>query len=110
MRLRVVGAIAVLAVTMFAAGCGGSIVDPANNQTETFTGTLASGGNSANAFVVSKSGEYSVTLVSVSPAVSSNAFFTVFLGQNTTSGCAPITSQANAFAQVGKVVLNSSIL
>lgn len=92
--------------TLAAAGCG-SIVDPSQNQTETLSGTLTTGNASAQAFNVSKGGEYSITLLSVTPTLPAGVLFQVFLGQNTTQGCAPITAN---LVQVGQVALSSSIV
>src|SRR5262249_12847691 len=88
MRIRIVWiTVAVAAASLAFSACGSSPVDPANNQTETFTGTIASGGVDVKTFS-SRSGEYAVTFVSLSPPAQAIAFFTIFLGQNTPQGCA----------------------
>jgi hypothetical protein len=107
MRIRSTWIAVAVAAAFIASGCG-SIVDPANNQTQTFTGTITTGSNSVNAFNVSKSGEYSVTFISLSPPAQAIAFFTIFLGQNSAQGCAPV--QQNNLSKPGQTVLNSSIV
>src|SRR3981189_3224109 len=70
--------VAVLLAAVLAAGCGG-IVDPSQNQIETFTGTIAPGGQSQpgpHGFSASKTGEISVKVTQITPS-SSNTFIGV---------------------------------
>lgn len=66
MRARFAAAIAVAGLITI--GCGG-IVDPSQNQVETFSGTIAAGGGgqSANAFTAAKGGELTVKITALSP-------------------------------------------
>jgi hypothetical protein len=109
MRSRILSGIVVLTAAV-AAACGGGVTDPSQNTTETFTGTLASGNFDAKPFNVSKQGEYSVTLLTVTPNPPLAARFVVFLGQPTSAGCALVGTQLNQFAQVGSIALSSSIV
>lgn len=64
MRARCAAAIAVAGlITM---SCGG-IVGPSQNQVETFSGTIAPGGQSAHAFTAAKGGELTVKITALSP-------------------------------------------
>jgi hypothetical protein len=82
--------------------CGG-VVDPSNNQTENFSGTiqpLAAGGTGfVFPFNVSKSGEYSITVTSLTPATPNNIIGVGF-GQFISGQCSPFT--LNQFAVVGR--------
>ena len=93
-----------VAVTLAAAACGG-VTDPSKNKTETFTGTLTIGGSQSTTFNASNSGEYSITLTSLTP--SSNVFVGLIFGQNTSGGCVPV--QQNNFATIG-VPLTGAII
>lgn len=93
-----------VAVTLAAAACGG-VTDPSKNKTETFTGTLTINGNAATTFTASNSGEYSITLSSLTPSV--NVFVGLIFGQNSSSGCVPV--QQNNFATIG-VPLTGAII
>jgi hypothetical protein len=66
MRARFAAAIAVAGLIMMS--CGG-IVDPSQNQVETFSGTIAAGGGgqSAKAFTAAKGGELTVKITALSP-------------------------------------------
>lgn len=87
-------------------GCKG-VVEPTKNQIETFTGTIQPGEVASHSFSVSRSGEYSITLISLSPPVS--LFVSVLLGQIVVSQCVPFIGQKNDFALAGRVVLSGSI-
>ena len=97
-----------IAVAGFVAlGCRGA-VDPTKNQIETFTGTIQPGEIGTHNFSVSRSGEYSVMLVSLSPPAS--VFVAVWVGQVVSAQCVPFFGQRNDLAVAGRVVLGASIL
>lgn len=100
---------AAILCALIAVSCGG-IVDPSQNQTETFSGTLAVLNLDAKAFTAAKSGEYFITLLSMSPPLpSSNASVAIALVLNTTQGCSLSPIQSNSFARVGSQALSGSI-
>jgi hypothetical protein len=113
MRLRFPAAILLGAV--LAAGCGG-IVDPSQNNIETFTGTIAPGGQSQpgpHGFTASKTGEISVKVTQITPS-SSNTFVGVLWtgrdGNGTCAGSSRSIFQQNNFAQVGLPAISNQIL
>src|SRR6266481_206881 len=98
---------------VLAAGCGG-IVDPSQNQTETFSGTIAPGGQGpAHGFSASKTGEISVKVTQITPS-SSNTFIGVIwtgrAGNGTCTGQLGQTWGQNNFAQVGLPAISTQIL
>jgi len=100
-------AVALLAaLTLAAVACGG-VTDPSKNKTDTFTGTLGVNGQQSYVFNASNSGEYAVTLNSLTPAPSSSIFVGLAIGQNTTGGCVPL--QTNAFSTIGFQALSGPI-
>src|SRR5438876_1012774 len=103
MRFRNTSAIALAGVV--AIGCGGGLTDPSKNVIDTFTATVPVGGSAFSAFDISRSGEYSVTLVSLSPPAS--VFVGVHFGALLAGTCSPI--QSNQFATPGHTVLNGPI-
>jgi hypothetical protein len=82
---------AMLAVAAFAATSCGGVVDPSNNVTENFSGTLepAPSVNSVKVFPfsTSKSGEFSVKITALAPVP--NVVLGVIYGQNQGGACAP---------------------
>jgi hypothetical protein len=101
-RLRFVVA---LACAVALAACGG-VVSPSQNQTEHYTGTVDPGGvGPLHVFSTTKSGEYTVTVNSMTPSL--NVYLSVILGYNTTGGCAPVAE--NDFVQVGPEALAGPI-
>lgn len=99
-------AAAAVAANLVAAGCGG-IVDPSQNQTETFSGTVNVAGISpVHTFNVSKSGEYFITITKLDPPLTpANATVQVVFGQAAGGSCNPI--QTNAFARLGQALSGS---
>jgi hypothetical protein len=90
--------------------CGG-VVDPSNNQTETFTGTIQPGvGNNGGAHPVNitKSGEISITVTSLTPTLPSGTFFAVGFFQSISGQCTA-TIQVNQFAIVGSAAISGPI-
>ena len=90
----------------FAAGCSG-ISDPSKNTTQDFTATLQPFGGQVHSFDVSqKNGEYSATLIAVSPT--QNSIFRIFLGQDVRYGnCSPIVTPT--LALLNRVALSGTI-
>ncbi|MGE5244372.1 MAG: hypothetical protein ACM3SQ_09110 [Betaproteobacteria bacterium] len=99
-------ALACACSAVLAAGCGG-VVSPSQNQKQQFSGTVAPLGQSVNTFSVTKSGEYSVTLDAMNPAL--NVFLTVFFGQDLGGSCSPITSSLFYAGSIGQEVLTGAI-
>jgi hypothetical protein len=66
MRLRVSAALVLAFAGAVSISCGG-IVDPSQNQVQTFSGTVAPGGHSVNTFS-SQSGEIQVKMLTITPA------------------------------------------
>jgi hypothetical protein len=85
MRLAIYSAL-VIAALGGAVGCGG-IADPTKNAVDTVTIAVDPGGFNYSTFNVAKTGEYSVTVVSVNPPAS--VFVTALLGTLSSVGCAP---------------------
>jgi hypothetical protein len=69
MRLRPSAALVLALAGILTVSCGG-IVDPSQNQTETFAGTVQPGSARAHWFSTSKSGELAVKILSITPASS----------------------------------------
>jgi hypothetical protein len=100
---------AAILCALIAVSCGG-IVDPSQNQTDQFAGTVTVLGLDAKQFSASKSGEYFITLLSMTPPLpSSNASVAVALTLFTTQGCSLSPIQINQFARVGAQALSGSI-
>jgi hypothetical protein len=66
MRSRVSAAFVLALAGAVSISCGG-IVDPSQNQVQTFSGTVAPGGNSVNKFS-SQNGEIQVKMLTITPA------------------------------------------
>ena len=66
MRLRVSAALVLALAGAVSISCGG-IVDPSQNQVQTYSGTVAPGGNFVNKFS-SQSGEIQVKMLTITPA------------------------------------------
>jgi len=99
-----------LALAAIVSACGG-VVDPSQNQTETFNGTIqpGSGNYGGPHFVnITKSGEITVTVTSLTPTVPSGTFFIVGFGQSASGQCS-INIQANQFAIVGTAAVSGPI-
>lgn len=74
-----------LAAALLAAGCSG-LVDPSNNKNEVVTGTIdLLGAGPVHTFTVSKRGEYSLTLKTLTPATGS--IIALSFGQIVSSTC-----------------------
>ena len=96
MRIRFIVA-ATVVILLACLGCG-SVTDPSKNQTETFTGTVAPGGQgTVHRFNVPNGGEYTVKVTSMTPTF--NSFFGTFLGIVQGNDCGLF--QQNTFSTVG---------
>jgi len=105
---RRLGAVCALAAMVTA--CGG-VVDPSQNQTETFTGTIQPGsGNNGgpHAVNITKSGEITVTVTSLTPTLPSGTYFAVGFGQSVSGQCS-VNIQVNQFAIVGSAAISGPI-
>src|SRR4051794_28201604 len=111
MQLRVFAACLMAAVC--AAGCGG-IVDPSQNQVETFTGTIAVGGQSqAFGFSASKTGEIQVKVTQLTPSTSNTFVGVLWTGRNSAGTCTGTLGQVfgqTNFAQIGLPAISTQIL
>jgi hypothetical protein len=109
MQLRFSAAV-MLAATVFVAGCGG-IVDPSQNQTETFTGTIPVGGSSANGFSASKTGEISVKVTQLTPSSSNTLVGVLWTGRDSNGACGtPGRTFYQTVAQVNVLAISTQIL
>src|SRR5712692_4846878 len=103
MQLRFSAAL-VLAAALLGAGCGG-IVDPSQNTVETFSGTIAVGGQgTAHGFSASKTGEISVKVTALTPSSSNTFVGVIWTGRSSTGTCTGQLGSLfgqNNFAQVG---------
>jgi hypothetical protein len=99
---------AALILAAIVSACGG-VVDPSKNQTETFTGTIqpGSGNGDVKQINITKSGEITVTVTSLTPTVPGGTFFVVGLGQSISGQCSPI--QVNRFAIVGSAAISGPV-
>lgn len=112
MQLRFSAAV-VLAAAVLAAGCGG-IVDPSQNQIETFTGTIAPGGQGQpHGFSASKTGEISVKVTQLTPSSSNTFVGVIWTGRASNGSCAGQLGAVfgqNNFAQVNLPAISTQIL
>jgi hypothetical protein len=111
MVLRLMTAVTLAAV--FAAGCGG-IVDPSQNKTDTFTGTIAPGGQGTpHGFSASKTGEISVKVTQITPSSSNTFVGVIWTGRAGDGSCAGQLGAVfgqNNFAQVNLPAISTQIL
>ena len=110
MRFRrelLAGAAALAAAGLLTISCGG-IQDPSNNQTETFTGTVATRGGASTPmlFNVSSTGEFTVKVTSFTPSFSGT--FATYYGQGDGTNCLSLI-QSNSFSTVNAPVLQGQI-
>jgi hypothetical protein len=87
------------------AACGG-VTDPSQNAQSPFSGTLNPGvGNFQNwGFTVSKSGELSITVTTMTPVIPTSTYFEVGFGNSISGSCQPL--QANQYAIVGAAAIS----
>lgn len=112
MQSRILTALVTIAA-LGAWSCGG-IVDPSQNQVETFTGTIAPGNQGpAHGFSSSKTGEISVKVTALTPSSSNTFVGVLWTGRNSNGDCAGSLGQVfgqNSFAQVGLPAISTQIL
>ena len=87
------------------AACGG-VTDPSQNQQESFSATLDPGAGKSNfhGFSVSKSGELSITVTTMTPVIPTSTYFEVGFGNSISGSCQPL--QANQYAIVGAAAIS----
>jgi len=105
-RHTVAGALAIALAVFSAPACGG-VIDPTQNVVETFTNTVPVGGFNFNPFTISKTGEFSITFVSLSPSAS--VFVAISLGSVVSNTCAPLSGLTNTLSTPGHTVLNGPV-
>jgi hypothetical protein len=111
---RTAAAFALVLVSVVVAGCGG-IVDPSQNQVETFSGTIPVGGQSPtpHGFSSSKTGEISVKVTALTPSSSNTFVGVLWTGRDGNGACAGQLGAVfgqNNFAQVGLPAISTQIL
>jgi hypothetical protein len=103
MRFRCAGALIVAALVTVSCG---SVVDPSQNVTQTFSGTLTFGSSQVFEFSTSKSGEYSVKITALAP--NANVFLLTLYGQSLGPGnCSPL--QENQTSVLNQTSLGGAI-
>jgi hypothetical protein len=111
--MRVLFGAAVLAAAALAStSCGGSVTDPSQNLTETFTGTITparapfngSGQGQLHTFNIGSGGEYTIKVTAMTPNFSSPFAVTMYQG----SGCTLLANQS-VVANVGVQALTGPI-
>ena len=86
------------------AACGG-VTDPSQNTQTPFSGTLNPGGPiNSWGFSVSKSGELSITVTTMTPVIPTSTYFEVGFGNSISGSCQPL--QANQYAIVGAAAIS----
>jgi len=110
MRLRF--ARAALAVAGLATmSCGSGLVNPSQNVTSTFAGTVAKGSSSSNPFTVSQNGEYFINLISLTPPLTIGLYAEILLVPYASGTCelaSPVNGTYGAVA--GMQVLTGTIV
>lgn len=85
------------------AACGG-VTDPSQNTQTPFSGTLNLGQINSFGFSVSKSGELSITVTTMTPVIPTSTYFEVGFGNSISGSCQPL--QANQYAIVGAAAIS----
>jgi hypothetical protein len=93
----------VIAVSL--AACGG-VTDPSQNTQESKSGTITPGNGSfvSIPFSVSKTGELTITVTTMTPTIPTSTYFEVGFGTNVSNSCQPI--QLNQFSTVGVAAIS----
>jgi len=96
-----------LLLGLVAAGCGKGPVDPSENIVERFSGTVqpASIGEPIAHFTISRLGEFSVVVTTLTPG---NAFPGIGWGQWTGASCG-LTGQTNIIRELNRTLLSGQI-
>ena len=105
-RVGVAGVLAMALACVVASGCGGGVADPSQNVTETYSNTVQVGSFNFNLVNAARAGEFTVTLISLSPPAS--VFVAVSFGVVLGGSCSP-TVQPNPLATAGHTVLTGQI-
>jgi hypothetical protein len=92
--------LAALAAAAALAGCG-SVDAPSNQVSETFTGTLSPASQVSHPFSVSKTGEMTLTLNSLTPRPVLG-FITMAIGDQIADTCSPIFGYIVSQAGIGQ--------
>jgi hypothetical protein len=106
-RATFTGAAALALAGLITVSCGG-VIDPSQNQTETFNGAVTARGGSSQAiwFNVSNTGEFTVKVTSFTPNYSGT--FSTYYGQGDGTNCTSFI-QSNSFSTVNAPVLQGQI-
>jgi hypothetical protein len=107
MPLRVSAALLLALAGAISISCGG-IVDPSQNQVETFNGTVLPAGAKAFAFSASKTGEIAVKVVTLTPA--SQPYIGIQWVQGDGTNCNGGLMQVNQFATAGLTAISGQIV
>jgi hypothetical protein len=109
MRARFSVALALAIAGALTISCGG-IVDPSQNVTQTFTGTVAPGGvDTAKIFKASATGEFTVKITALSP--SNNVVLGIDMSQGNSDGttCSSQLVNRASFATLNVLAMNGQI-
>ena len=108
MPLRVPAAFVLALAGALSVSCGG-IVDPSQNQIETFAGTVQPAGARAHPFKASKSGELAIKVVSLTPA-SSPVIGMQWVQGSGDGNCSGGLLQVNQFATANITAISGQII
>jgi len=111
MQLRF--SVAFLAAAALAAAACGGIVDPSQNQVETFTGQITVGGRAVHGFQASKTGELSVKITALQPSNSNTFVGIIWTGRasdGTCNGQLGALFGQNNFAQLNVPAISAQVL
>ena len=107
MRFRLSSAFLLALVGAFSISCGG-IVDPSQNKTDTFSGTVQPASARAHAFSSSKTGEISIKILTLTPA--SQPVIGLQWVQADGTNCNGGFLQVNQFATVSTTAISGQII
>jgi hypothetical protein len=107
MPLRGSAAFLLALAGVFTISCGG-IVDPSQNTTEPFAGTVQPGSARAHAFSTSKTGELAIKVVTLTPA--SQPVIGLQWVQGDGTNCNGGLLQVNQFATAGTTAISGQII
>lgn len=107
MRFRFSAALVLALAGAVSISCGG-IVDPSQNQVETFAGTVQPGSARAHAFSTSKTGELAIKVVTLTPA--SQPMIGLQWVQGDGANCNGGLLQVNQFATAGTTAISGQII
>jgi hypothetical protein len=107
MRLRLPAAFVLALAGALSVSCGG-IVDPSQNKTDTFSGTVQPAGARAHAFSASNTGEIAIKILTLTPA--SQPVIGLQWVQGDGTNCNGGFLQVNQFATAGTTAINDRII